>query len=270
MSVSIPAQVVYDRLEQCFRPQECTDVFAKIGVQCHYADMLERAFTATFASDEVFAALEKAGAHDCLLFTHHPAPQRTDLNAPAPAIAQRHFDWMQANRVNLFSYHIPLDRNSEWSPGTNLARAVGLTPYEEFYEQNNVRMGLLCHSPFGTLDELAAALARAVGHEVRSYRYGGQALRDGRVAVMAGGASNRAVYGELREKGINAFVTGVTNMSVGWVAAIHEQAKQNGVSLVGGGHYSTEKFAPMTMVRFFEQLGLPAQFIPETPNMAEL
>lgn len=261
---------VYEKLEQCFRPQECTDVFPIIGEQCHNTDEIGRVFTATFASDEVFAALDAQDAHDCLLFTHHPAPQRSDLNAPAPAIAQRHFDWMRQRRVNLFSYHIPLDRNSEWSPGTNLARAVGLTPYEEFYEQNGVRMGLLCRSTWTTLDELVNALARAVGHEVRTYPYGGPGLSEGRVAVMAGGASNRAIYSELREKGIQAFVTGVTNPAVSWVAGIHEEARQNGVSLVGGGHYSTEKFAPMAMVRFFENLGLPAQFIPETPNMAEL
>ena len=261
---------VYAALEQCFRPQECTDVFPVIGEQCHNTDEIAQVFTATFASDEVFAALDALDAHDCLLFTHHPAPQRSDLNAPAPAIPGRHFDWMRQRRVNLFSYHIPRDRNSEWSPGTNLARAVGLTPYEEFYEQNGVRMGLLCRSGFASLDDLADALSRVVGHGVRVYPYGGQELRDGHVAVMAGGASNKAIYAELRDKGINAFVTGVTSPAVSWVAGIHTEARENGVSLVGGGHYSTEKFAPMAMVRFFENLGLPARFIPETPNMAEL
>ena len=49
---------VYEKLEQCFRPQECTDVFPVIGEQCHNTDQIGRVFTATFASDEVFAALD--------------------------------------------------------------------------------------------------------------------------------------------------------------------------------------------------------------------
>ena len=42
------------------------------------------------------------------------------------------------------------------------------------------------------------------------------------------------------------------------------------VSLVGGTHYSTEKFALIAMTRFFEGLGLECTFLPETPNFEEL
>ena len=87
---------------------------------------------------------------------------------------------------------------------------------------------------------------------------------------MAGGAKNTQIYQQFREWGVNTFVTGVTNPNVAWVRAIHEAAEVNGVNLLGGTHYSTEKFAPMKICRYFEAFGLPAEFLPETPRMTEL
>ena len=62
----------------------------------------------------------------------------------------------------------------------------------------------------------------------------------------------------------------MTSPEIPWVARNHAAAKAAGVSLVGGTHYSTEKFAVMEMVKFFQNLGLEAEFLPETPNFAEL
>ena len=41
----IAVSKVYEKLEQCFRPQECTDVFPIIGEQCHNTDQIGRVFT---------------------------------------------------------------------------------------------------------------------------------------------------------------------------------------------------------------------------------
>ncbi|MBR4860573.1 MAG: hypothetical protein IKU09_00055 [Firmicutes bacterium] len=38
----------------------------------------------------------------------------------------------------------------------------------------------------------------------------------------------------------------------------------------GGCHYSTEKYAPMAMVKFFEGLGMEAEFIEEAPHLSEM
>ena len=113
-------------------------------------------------------------------------------------------------------------------------------------------------------------MERVVGHAVKLYRYGEVALSRGRFAIMAGGAKNTQIYEQLRDWGVNTFITGVTNPEVPWVDAIHKAAKANAVNLLGGTHYSTEKFAPMQMCRYFEAFGLPSEFLPETPRMTEL
>ena len=109
-----------------------------------------------------------------------------------------------------------------------------------------------------------------IGHAVKLYRYGEVALSRGRFAIMAGGAKNTQIYEQLRDWGVNTFITGVTNPEVLWVGAIHKAAKANAVNLLGGTHYSTEKFAPMQMCRYFEAFGLPSEFLSETPRMTEL
>ena len=270
MAKTMPAQEIYAALEREFRPWECTEVFSTMGLQFDNTDVVHKVYTATFVSREVLEVMEGRGDTHCLLFTHHPVSQKEDLMHDSPPVAQDIVERLKARNISVFNYHIPLDRVSPWSPGTNLAKALGVTPYEEFYEQNQVRMGLLCHTPFTTVTQFAQRVREVLGHEIRVYPYGDEQLMGGNIALMGGGASNPNIYAELREKGINLFLTGITWPEIPWVARNHAAAKEHGVTLVGGTHYSTEKFAPMEMVKFFEGLGLESEFIPETPRLQEL
>lgn len=268
--MSMEAVKLYALLEEEFKPSECTEVFPKIGLQYHHCDEVQRIYTANFASPEVFEQLIALDARECLLFTHHPASQRKLASDPPAVIPEQYLEEMAKRQISLFSYHIPLDRNGRWSPGNNLAKAIAAVPHGEFYFQNGVLMGALCDSGYTTVDQLTAALQTALNHEVKCYAYGEAALQNGRLAIMAGGAKNTEIYRELHEKGINAFITGVTNAENPWVADLHTQAKKYRINLIGGTHYSTEKFAPMAMCHYFSALGLPAQFLPETPQLSEM
>lgn len=264
------AELIYKALENEFRPDECSDVFPKKGLQYHFADDIDMVYTATFASDEVFERLRELGACDCMLFTHHPVPQREDILAQPRAIDEKWQRFMEENRISLFSYHIPLDRNGQYSPGNNLAKRMGLKPYKEFYEQNGVRMGVICNSDFKTAEEASECLERVLGNSVKLYNYGGSRLNNGKIAIMCGGAKSTDIYSELEKEGVSLFITGVTNQKAQWVKDIHDSARACSVSLLGGTHQATEKFAPAEMVKFFEKLGVKAAFIDETPKLSEL
>ena len=270
MAKTMPAQEIYAALEREFRPWECTEVFSTMGLQFDNTDVVHKVYTATFVSREVLEVMEGRGDTHCLLFTHHPVSQKEDLMHDSPPVAQDIVERLKARNISVFNYHIPLDRVSPWSPGTNLAKALGVTPYEEFYEQNLVRMGLLCHTPFTTVTQFAQRVREVLGHEIRVYPYGDEQLMGGNIALMGGGASNPNIYAELREKGINLFFTGMSSPNIPFCARNHAAAKAAGVSILGGTHYSTEKYAVMEMVKFFEGLGLESEFLPETPNFEEL
>ena len=53
-------------------------------------------------------------------------------------------------------------------------------------------------------------------------------------------------------------------------AKAHAFEKENKINVIGGTHYSTEKFACQSMCDYFRELGLPAQFIEDLPVMEDL
>ncbi len=264
------ASDIYIKLEEYFKPELCTEVFPKIGVQHHNSDSIDKVYTATFASAQVFDYLRGINAHNSMLFTHHPVGQRRHPSDMPPALSEGNIQFMRERGINLFTYHIPLDKNGEYSPGNMLAKAIGVEPYEEFYFQNNVNMGVYCNSNFLDLVELSTALEKTLGHHVKYYDYSEGRVKNGRIAIMAGGAKSNSIYKEMRDKGICVFITGVTTKNAPWMKENHEQAKKYGVSIIGGTHLSTEKFAPMAMQGFFEKLGIPCEFIDESPVMEDM
>lgn len=264
------AKDIYDRLEEYFKPGECTDM-VKNGIQYDNAKEIEKVYTSTFAAESVINEILNRREENILIFTHHPLPQRKAPDYKSGEIPQSLLMKMKEHRVSLFSYHIPLDRNSEYSPGNNLAKAMNMMPYEEFYFQNNVLMGVLCNSDFTTAYEVKERLEKIIGHRAKLYSYGELLLNSGRIAIMAGGASNPDIYEYLAKKGVNAFITGVTNpQKAEWVNKIHKKAKQYRVNLIGGTHCSTEKFACIAMTDFFKKMGLKAEFIDEESDLYDL
>lgn len=272
MSYSSPisADFLYERLEEVFQPQRVTDMFSKIGLQADNAAVFHKAYTATFASPDVIQTILDRGEQDVLLFTHHPVPPAPDLSAGYGVIPDGLLEQMREQRVSLFSYHIPMDAPGPYSTGGTLAEAMGCTSYGRWYPQNGAELGALCHSPCETAEELACRLEQAVGHAVKLYQNGGGALEGGRFAIMAGCAKNSGAYAALAEMGVRALVTGVAAPVVDWTRTNHVQAEAYGISIIAGTHYSTEKFAPMALCRFFRMYGLESEFLPESPDFQDL
>ena len=46
--------------------------------------------------------------------------------------------------------------------------------------------------------------------------------------------------------------------------------KKHKINLLGGTHYSSEKFASMEMCKYFTGLGLPSEFIDDEPDLYDL
>ncbi|MEA5059180.1 MAG: Nif3-like dinuclear metal center hexameric protein [Candidatus Pelethousia sp.] len=267
----VNANELYEALEQCFEPDRYTELFPQIGLQYHNTDRIERIYTATFASIPVLRSILDKNTKNSLLFTHHPVPPKPNEDGNYGVIPQDLLEEMQDKKLTLFSYHIAMDCNNKYSPARTLAKALGMQPYAPFYPQNGGYIGVLCHTErTSTVTGISAALQRVLGHEVKVYGFGEDALTSKNVAVMPGGAKNRDIYAFLRQQNINVFITGVTNENISWVKETHDKAREYGVNILGGTHYSTEKFAPMAMAEFFDQFGLQTEFIPDLPNLADL
>ena len=74
---------------------------------------------------------------------------------------------------------------------------------------------------------------------------------------------------ELMERNIGTMITGVTIVN-GYSQGIHAFEGAKCINMLGGTHYSTEKYVPIKMCSCFHALGLPCQFIDDAPDLCDL
>jgi len=101
------------------------------------------------------------------------------------------------------------------------------------------------------------------------YQYGSEEITAGTVAVVAGGGNEMDTLKEISELGLNTFVTGISSKS-DYSKKAHIYAEKNGINILGGTHYSTEKFACMELCKYFRRLGVPSLFIRDKPVMEDM
>jgi putative NIF3 family GTP cyclohydrolase 1 type 2 len=108
-----------------------------------------------------------------------------------------------------------------------------------------------------------------VRHETRLYQYGENKIIANRVAIVAGGGNDYDAVTDVIHEGVNVLISGLSLRNEYSLAA-HEAEKENGINLLGGTHYSSEKFACIAVCEYFEKLGLPCEFIEVSPCFEDL
>ena len=239
------------------------------GLVVRGADDVERAVTCVFPSDTIVASVPPR----TLLFSEHPIAFEDDVEGFAP-LARETFERLKAEGIGFYHVHAPLDMHPEVSPSRLVAEGLGLTGLDEYCPIADGIPGgaAVAGESRLTVDGLAARLCEVLGPEIPVEvltRPRGQA---GRVAVVAGGGADAAILTASLERGCETFVTGnaATRCRLRFVQegvrAFRALADEEGVAVVDGTHYGLEKPPQLAMVRWFERLGLPAQFRPGRPE----
>ncbi len=262
------AREIYRLLNDFFHPESYRD-FVENGLLLDNTEYLEQVYTATFSGTEVVDTMRKNNVKNALLFTHHPGPQHEE-GKEGKGFTEQDLEFMKENKISHFSLHLPLDQINPYSPGVCLARALNAVPYKSFFEEGGATMGLICTTRCSTINDILNKMENITGHACKLYDYGKRNLSDGKIAISAGGAEGTDIYKELKEEGANLFITGVGSPEIDWFAPSHIAAEKHRVSILSAGHYSTEKFALIDICRFFEERGLKAQFIEETPHLTDI
>jgi putative NIF3 family GTP cyclohydrolase 1 type 2 len=162
-----------------------------------------------------------------------------------------------------------LDNYSEYSTSKTLADALDIGIIRPFAYYCGAVCGVIGKTACITVGELQRKYSEAVGHETKLYPYGDNEILNGTVAVCAGGGNQAFVIQELIDGNVRVLITGVT-LKNDRSAEAHELAANNRINIIGGTHYSTEKFACMAMCGFFEKAGLPAEYIEDEPCLEDL
>ncbi|MBU1132560.1 Nif3-like dinuclear metal center hexameric protein [Patescibacteria group bacterium] len=281
------AKQLYQQLEKDFITPEMFDEWAQymddvadflcdnfrkrsMGLVCDFSEEINRVYTAVFPTKEVMQKILNDNSQDAMLFVHHPSIW--DIRKAPDVFQQMDRDLLQQfkdQRISIFNFHVPLDNFGKYSTGATLAKALDIKAEKPFAPYCGGLSGVLGKSDLSTVQEFGKKFQEAVGHEVGFYNYGDDEIKNNIVAIIAGGGNDVVMLDEVAKAGVNVFVTGISAKTE-HSAGAHEFAKQNRINIFGGTHYSTEKFACISMVDYFEKLNLPSDFIEGEAVMEDL
>ena len=225
---------------------------------------IKKVYTATIPDLDVIDKLIHTGQSDILLFSHHAMGYNPTIKGfPFYDIPEDFLYRLRDHRISFYMLHLPLDKNGEYSTSVSFAKNLQLEIIDEFCEFNGHKCGVICKTGINTTPELAEHVRSIVCHQVKLIRNGDDVIHDGRVAIAAGGGSVGFAAKEIAELGINMYITGCTRKVpfVETIEEFHRIAEESKINVIGATHYSTEKYACMAMVSYFEKFGIPAEFL---------
>lgn len=241
-----------------------------MGLVCDFTTEINRVYTAVFPSRRVMQGILNGGIQDAMLFVHHPSIW--DIRKAPKVFQQMDRDLLQQfkeRRIAIYSLHVPLDDFGEYSTSVTLAKVLGIKPERAFAPYFGAMAGVFGITKCATVQGLRSKFQEIVNHEVSLYHYGDNDITNATVAVIAGGGNEVDALIEISRAGVNVLVTGIAAKNE-YTLKAHESAEKHGINILGGTHYSTEKFACMSMVDYFSHIGLHSEFIEDEPNMGDI
>jgi putative NIF3 family GTP cyclohydrolase 1 type 2 len=281
------ASKLYAQLEKDFITPSLSDEWAKymgpiadfisdnfkrrsMGLVCDNTIEIKKVYTAVFPSDNVMQYILGKDEHDAMLFLHHPSDWDLTKSPPGFQLMNRSLlEKFRERRIAIFNFHVPLDNFSKYSTGSTLAKALGLTDLKPFFEYYGGLAVVYGKTAFTTVGEMREKLAAVLGHRASLYQYGTDEIKNGVVAVAAGGGNIVQLHEDMAKEGVNLLVTGVA-LRNNFTQKSHDSAQEKKINILGGTHYSTEKPACQAMCDYFQKLGLPSEFIEGTPGLEDL
>lgn len=161
--------------------------------------------------------------------------------------------------INLFAYHLPLDRHRIYGNNAVAARAFGLIDIEPFAEAKGLPVGVCgrLEDPIPSA-ELVARSERIYAQRPLHFPGGPEQVRT--IGIVSGAGAD-AVYPAL-EAGLDALVTGEPRE---WLMSL---AREAGIHVLAAGHHATERLGARALGEHLgEAFGLEVRFI-DIPNPA--
>ena len=240
-----------------------------MGLMCDFAKEVQKVYTTVFLSDKVLSKVLDDDVSDAMIFSHHP--MQWDLEnhdglypADAECIAK-----LKKRNVSVYVLHHPLDNYGPYSTCGTLADRLGLRVETPAFGYFGAMCGVVCAPDCRTIGELHERFSRAVGHETRLYPYGDADIRGRQIAICPGGGNDMFVVREMLERNVKILMTGVTIVN-DHSQEEHAFEEARRINVLGGTHYSTEKYAPMAMCGYFRDLGLPCEFVEDEAGLNDL
>lgn len=241
-----------------------------MGLVCDFAEEINKVYSAVFPTEEIMQKIIEDGVADAMLFLHHPSIW--DIRRAPKSFYQMDkilLEKFRESRISIYNLHVPLDNFSQYSTSKTLADALDLEIEKSFAEYRGGLCGVIGKTKCNDVEELHYKFSQVLGHDTRLYLYGDNNIKDGRIAIVAGGGNNKDTISEMLENDVKVLITGISANNE-HSSEIHRLEQENCINVLGGTHYSTEKFACQRMCNYFEKLGLPSAFIEGEPILEDM
>jgi len=240
-----------------------------MGLMCDFADEIEKVYTTVFLSENVLSKLINGGASNAALFSHHPTNWDLKNHNGNYAVGEEYIINLQKRNISVYILDHPLDNYGAYSTCKTLAGKLGIVIKRPAFLYYGAYCGVVGATDCKTTGELQEKYAKTVGHETSLYPYGDDNIEGEKIAICPGGGNDMFVINEMLERGINTLITGVTIVN-DYSRETHECEKANRINVLGGTHYSSEKYTPMKMREYFNGLDLLSEFIDDEPDLFDL
>lgn len=240
-----------------------------IGLMCDFANEIEKVYTTVFLSDKVLLKIINDDVSNAMLFSHHPTAWDIKEHSGNYAANEQLIRELQKRNISIYVLHHPLDNYGKYSTCATLAERLNIIVEKPSFLYFGAVCGVIGTSNCNTISELQEWYTQAVGHKTSLYLYGDENLKGEKIAICPGGGNIRAVVQEMLENGVKTLITGVT-VDNEYSHEVHQLERENHINLLGGTHYSSEKYAPVAMCEYFTDLGLPSEFIDDMPCLYDL
>lgn len=278
---------LYEQLEKDFIFPELTDDWSKetsdisnficdqykkrfMGLVCDNTKLTNKIYTAVFPSDKILQIILDKNESDILLFVHHPATW--DIRKTPQVFQTMNPDLLKQfkdKRISIYNLHVPLDNFSDYSTSVTLAKQLNIKIEKKFAPYYGAFCGVIGKTESTGIQKLKSQFEQILSHRVSFYQYSNNEIINQKVAIVAGGGNSLEIIKEVATENINTFITGITIQN-DHSKSSHDFAKENKINILGGTHYSTEKFACIAMCQYFQKLNIPSEFINDLPVLEDL
>ncbi len=232
----IAVQQIIDELNTLLEIELYRDLCPN-GHQIEGHSQVEKIAFAVSADLKTIEAVCQWGAQ--ALITHHGLLWNYAGARPLVGAHGKRVRLLIENKINLISYHLPLDGHPQLGNAAQIAQRLHLQNIERFGLEKGNYLGVSGElSKAISAEELKEQLAQLLNHSVIM-----ATPQDKRpicsLGIITGGANNQWIYAQ--EAGLDAYLTGEIS-EYNW-----HDAQEGGVTYFAAGHHATERFGVMAL-----------------------
>ena len=240
-----------------------------MGLMCDFTDEVKKVYTTVFLSEKVLSKILNDNVTNAMLFSHHPTNWSLKEHNGNYAAEEEYIKKLKERNVSVYVLHHPLDNFGKYSTCGTLANKLQIDIEKPAFLYFGALCGVIGTTNCKTINELHDHYSKTVGHKTSLYLYGDENIAGERVAICPGGGNAMFVINEMIKNNIKTLITGVTIVN-DYSRETHELEKTNHINVFGGTHYSTERYAPIEMCKYFNDLELLSEFVEDEPDLYDL